>query len=334
MATDLPIVTSSATTAEGALRDVWRAVIAASDASSPPVSVLLLPGVQWLKRWERMEALFSHLRSCRGCSRFLGSTVRLQALHPSYSSSPDESDIEVERKRAPVPAFTLSRRVGPSTLRPTGVDDDDEDDKDYVEEDESTRKAREVLERQFLAASTAGAAPPPPPPPLPPNVVIRDSVATASEPIGILKETMEWFASYFERVNRLFGHKQRRIVVQADCAEQVFATFWAEAARLYGDDDDADDAADSPFEVLQEPEEPLSSLLVVAGEAAGVDSYRAIRQSLALAFALLGLADSFTMSAFHPRDTYELRTDDDGIRYWEVSLPHPLMHIVKRKPVR
>ena len=185
VATDLPIVTSSATTAEGALRDVWRAVIAASDASSPPVSVLLLPGVPWLKRWERMEALFSHLRSCRGCSRFLGSTVRLQALHPSYSSSPDESEIEVERKRAPVPAFTLSRRVGPSTLRPTGVDDNDEDDKDYVEEDESTRKAREALERQFLAASTAGAAPPPPPPPLPPNVVIRDSVATASEPIGI-----------------------------------------------------------------------------------------------------------------------------------------------------
>ena len=119
VATDLPIVTSSATTAEGALRDVWRAVIAASDASSPPVSVLLLPGVQWLKRWERMEALFSHLRSCRGCSRFLGSTVRLQALHPSYSSSPDESDIEVERKRAPVPAFTCDPRALMTTTRMT-----------------------------------------------------------------------------------------------------------------------------------------------------------------------------------------------------------------------
>ena len=74
----------------------------------------------------------------------------------------------------------------------------------------------------------------------------------------------------------------------------------------------------------------LSSLLIVAGDSADVDAYRAVRQSLALAFALLGLEEAFTLSAFHPRDTYELRTDpEDGVRYWEVTLPHPLMHIVK-----
>mmetsp|Transcript_45680 Transcript_45680/g.140817 ORF Transcript_45680/g.140817 Transcript_45680/m.140817 type:complete len:301 (+) Transcript_45680:129-1031(+) len=116
----LPIVSSGATTAEGALRDIWQAVLGAADASAPPVSVLLLPDCAWLERWERMEALDAHLRSCRPSCSLLGSTVRLQALHPgSQPTSPDESPLEVERRRAPLPAFTLSR---PSALRPAGFD--------------------------------------------------------------------------------------------------------------------------------------------------------------------------------------------------------------------
>ena len=62
------------------------------------------------------------------------------------------------------------------------------------------------------------------------------------------------------------------------------------------------------------------------------EAYRAIRQCLALSLALLGLTEDFTLSAFHPRDTFEVMTAEDGSRSWEVSLPHPLIHLVKRKP--
>ena len=85
---------------------------------------------------------------------------------------------------------------------------------------------------------------------------------------------------------------------------------------------------------MQAPAEPLSSLLVLSGDVAEADAYRNVRQTLALSLALLGMADSFTLSAFHPRDTFELRTADDGKRAWEETLPHPLIHLVlKRKPV-
>jgi hypothetical protein len=169
-------------------------------------------------------------------------------------------------------------------------------------------------------------------------------------------------------------------------------------------------AAHAPVEtpvVLQAPVEPLSSLIVLAGPLAQADSYAAVRQSLALALALvrreplatlhraslhtaglaararagvachhrahgrdrvpcsarrgrvrgqplsprlattprdarsrvahsrqLGLADSFTLSAFHPRDTYEITTADDGTRAWEMQLAHPLIHLVMKKPAR
>ena len=52
----------------------------------------------------------------------------------------------------------------------------------------------------------------------------------------------------------------------------------------------------------------------------------------ALSLAILGLAKLFTLSAFHPRDTYELKKLEDGSRAWEVTLPHPLIHLVKKQP--
>ena len=71
---------------------------------------------------------------------------------------------------------------------------------------------------------------------------------------------------------------------------------------------------------------------MLAGGVAEADEYRAIRQSLALSLALLGLADDFTLSAFHPRDTFEVVTAADGSRSWVPTLPHPLVHLVKKRP--
>ena len=95
-----------------------------------------------------------------------------------------------------------------------------------------------------------------------------------------------------------------------------------------GDDDvcvDSDDCV-----ALQEPEEALSSLLVLTGDLAEADAYRAVRQSLALSFSLLGLEPLFTLSAFHPKDTFEIKKNEDGTRSWETTLPHPLIHVVKK----
>ena len=284
-----------------------------------------------------MEALDAHLRSCRPSCSLLGSTVRLQALHPgSQPTSPDESPLEVESRRAPLPAFTLSR---PSALRPAGFDGlppeerpagpggaADEEEAEAAEEE--VLAARAALERQFALQAASGVVPPPPPPP--PNVRVVESVAGAStEPAAVLASTMEWWRGYYSTVHRLFGHRQRRVVCSASSAEEVFASFWSEAARLFGDVDAA--ALPAGVSALCEPDDALSSLIVVAGEAAELDAYRAVRQNLALALALLGLAESFTLSAFHPRDTFELRVEEDGSRTWTVTLPHPLVHIVKRK---
>ena len=81
---------------------------------------------------------------------------------------------------------------------------------------------------------------------------------------------------------------------------------------------------------LHEPEEPLSSLLVLSGPMSENDAYKAVRQQIALSLALLGLEKWFELSAFHPRDTFEIRRADDGTRTWEVSLPYPLIHVVKK----
>ena len=155
-----------------------------------------------------------------------------------------------------------------------------------------------------------------------------DAATATADPVAVLGETMAWFSSYFEKVHKLFGKRQRRLVVEAASAETVFATFWAEAARLYGDDDDCVDSDDCV--ALQEPEEALSSLLVLTGDLAEADAYRAVRQSLALSFSLLGLEPLFTLSAFHPKDTFEIKKNEDGTRSWETTLPHPLIHVVKK----
>ena len=65
---------------------------------------------------------------------------------------------------------------------------------------------------------------------------------------------------------------------------------------------------------------------------ADTESYSCVRGSLALSFALLGLAETFTISSFHPRDTYQITVDEEGSRSWEMSLPHPLVHLVLKKP--
>ena len=46
----LPIITSSATTPLGALRDIWCVICEARQAEAAPVMVLLLPDVLWLRR--------------------------------------------------------------------------------------------------------------------------------------------------------------------------------------------------------------------------------------------------------------------------------------------
>jgi hypothetical protein len=79
---------------------------------------------------------------------------------------------------------------------------------------------------------------------------------------------------------------------------------------------------------------PLSSLLVLpprAGAGADTDDaldFRKLLSSLTLGLAMLGLADRLHLSAFHPRDTFEIQTLDDGSRSWRTTLAVPIMHVV------
>lgn len=134
---------------------------------------------------------------------------------------------------------------------------------------------------------------------------------------------------YFARVHRVFGARQRRRVEPAQSAEQVFATFWSEAAVLAGDDSDAR-ICSALAEEVDQPEDAISSLVVLPA-LDDAETYRAVRQTLALGIATLGLAESFTLSAFHPKDTFQVQVADDGSRSWEMSLPHPLVHLVRKK---
>ena len=70
---DLRIITSSATSAEGALRDAWQTIaeVAEGRLGTPSVSVLLLPDCTWLDRWDRFEALTRHLLQCAECEKFV-----------------------------------------------------------------------------------------------------------------------------------------------------------------------------------------------------------------------------------------------------------------------
>ena len=101
---------------------------------------------------------------------------------------------------------------------------------------------------------------------------------------------------------------------------------------------------------------PSRSAVVLPG-IEEVQTYRNVRQSLSLALALLGLSESFTFSAFHPRDSarrrardavsarpsvadltvslclaaFQVETAEDGSRSWEMSLQHALIHVVRKK---
>lgn len=406
--TSVHFVVSAARTPFGALRDIWKTVLRSAQTGAPPVTVLLLPDVAWLQEWERMAALDKHLRACRDCTAYLGSRIRMQALHPqTRKETQEDSEVEMEQRRAPLPSFTLTSRVGPSVLRPPGAEqeageEDEEgggtafsifggdatgapsladDDATAAPLDEELERQRQQLERQFRVAvedtsgsRAAGAAPEALDTRSSSNdaaagggeggrvgrggVVVGPTTAPRADPKDpkeVLDATMEWFSVYFDRVYRLFGSRQRRLVVEANSAEAVFLAFWSEAARLYGDEEEEDDepgaataaaagggragatatddqaARDEDVAVvLQEPEVPLSSLLVLAGGVEDVETYRAIRQALALSLALLGLAAWFELSAFHPRDTFEIRKAEDGTRTWEVTLPYPIMHLVKK----
>ena len=152
---------------------------------------------------------------------------------------------------------------------------------------------------------------------------------------------MAWFEVYFARVYRVLGQRQRRHVVDAGlCIEAIYAAFWAEAALLVGDGaglsaGGLDTTRAPPAMPATPPPQPagaISSLLVLPSTAEPED-FRKLKQSLALALALLGLAQTFTLSGFHPRDTFEVITDDaTGARSWEATLPHPMLHLVLKRP--
>ena len=63
-----------------------------------------------------------------------------------------------------------------------------------------------------------------------------------------------------------------------------------------------------------------------------VDSFRKLVASLKLGLAALQLDGRLRVSAFHPRDTFEIQTDSEGNRKWLVSLPHPMLHVVLASP--
>ena len=48
--------------------------------------------------------------------------------------------------------------------------------------------------------------------------------------------------------------------------------------------------------------------------------------------AALQLDGRLRVSAFHPRDTFEIQTDSEGNRKWLMSLPHPMLHVVLASP--
>lgn len=285
-----------------------------------PVSVVVFPDCEWLEDWNRFQALTKHLLQCSECCSVFGASVQLLGLHPLTVAEPDELEAFAEARRAPVPAFSIS------TCEPLLADLSDSVDKGAA--DAVSRTMLDALERQYQAAVTEA----------------TDTAATtvASSSRGeILSESLAWFRVYFERVHRVIGARQRRIVEIATPirAERVFATFWAEAALLMRDcspvacaTEGADDAPDS---VHEQPADAVSSLIVLPG-LADPEAFKGVRQSLALSLALLGLESRFTLSAFHPRDTFQIvESAEDGSRQWQMSLPHPLVHLVaKVNPTR
>ena len=342
------IVTSSATSVPGALRDTWALVVRAMypEANDPSLSVLLLPELEWASDWDRFLALDKHLRTCRDCCTAFGGSLRLQSLHPNA-----ETETEAERRRTPLPALALSSRVGPAQLRPllseTGASDAagatseeaslaraDEEDEESLFASAAARadlgagadldRTRETLDRLFRSVACRG---------------VGSADDARSEPPSteeVLSRAMAWFSVHFGRVHRVLAPRQRRLVDPSAEIERVYSTIWTEAALLCGDGNSAaaertTSAPTSTAAVLHEPAEPFSSLLVLPSLAADVDAFRRVLRSLTLSLACLGLEGDFTLSGVHPRDTFQIVTDEDGTRAWEMQLAYPLIHLVRKR---
>ena len=380
------IVTSDATSVAGVLRDVWQLVergLRPQSASDSSPTVLLLPRAEWASKWARFAGLDKHLRTCRDCCQYFGQVLRVQALHPDLEAETPEGEQEASRRRAPLPALTLSRRLGPMRMRPevdlepfeeateAGPFGSDIDSPPLLDADapmlvldvaansDELESARESLERRFRAMALDPSA-----------LAVEPAVnVPVVPPERALDEALEWFAMHFGRVHRVLAARQRRVVVPSADAERVYAAFWAEVALLFlqsavvGDASEVAllsrepgavvgaasapaearepaeepegtatsfEAADSPAVVMQQPVDPVASLLVLPGLAEPT-AFRNVYRSLTLSLLLLGLADDFTLSGFHPRDTFQEVTAEDGSTSWEMQLRHPLIHIVRKR---
>lgn len=369
------IVTSDATSVAGVLRDVWQLVergLRPQSASDSSPTVLLLPHSKWASKWARFAGLDKHLRTCRDCCQYFGQVLRVQALHPDLVAETPEGEQEASRRRAPLPALTLSRRLGPTRMRPevdlepfeeateAGPFGSDIDSPPLLDADapmlvldvaansDELESARESLERRFRAMALDPSA-----------LAVEPAVnVPAVPPERALDEALEWFAMHFGRVHRVLAARQRRVVVPSADAERVYAAFWAEAALLSREPGAVAGAASAPAEgrepavepegtttaleaadlappeslavVMQQPVDPVASLLVLPGLAEPT-AFRNVYRSLTLSLLLLGLADDFTLSGFHPRDTFQVVTAEDGSTSWEMQLRHPLIHIVRKR---
>jgi hypothetical protein len=219
---------------------------------------------------------------------------------------------------------------------------------DVAANSDELESARESLERRFRAMALDPSA-----------LAVEPAVnVPAVPPERALDEALEWFALHFGRVHRVLAARQRRVVVPSADAERVYAAFWAEAALLSREPGAVAGAASAPAEgrepavepegtttaleaadlappeslavVMQQPVDPVASLLVLPGLAEPT-AFRNVYRSLTLSLLLLGLADDFTLSGFHPRDTFQVVTAEDGSTSWEMQLRHPLIHIVRKR---
>jgi len=285
-----------AQTIEGALAAIWQAIsiscLDQQELGGPSLTVVLLPLVPALADEAKIVALERHLLACRDCCAQFGRSLQLQMLHPSSDGGRD----------SPVPAFTLSSRVGPP-LR-LGTDGEEGSDEEGSDDSYELQQAKDALERLIQVGGD------------------REAMDSRT----VLDETVAWFEAKMPVVFRLVGARQRRRVVRGG-AEELYRAFWAEAALLIGEAAVAPDDA-STVRV----DSPLSSLLVLPG-LEEASEFRKLHRSLALSLAMLQLEDRLSISAFHPADTFQIDTADDGTRTWRKTLDHPLLHLVCKVPL-
>ena len=226
-------------TMEGALAATWHAVCLSlcQAGERPSLSVVLLPLVPGVASQAGMVALQRHLRSCRDCCAGFGKRLELQTLHPSSDAG----------RASPVPALTLSSRVGP----PLRLGSDGEEVEEAELEEAEVEEARQALERLIL---------------------VEGGASGTAEAADVLRTAVGWFADNFATIHRLVGARQRRRVLQAGGAEELYAAFWAEAALLVGEAPLAPDDGQT-----EAPPQPIALALALA---------LALAPALALALAL------------------------------------------------